>query len=79
MIRIDILLDGNWHEEALKNDYTRQILSVFTVFCNRHCIHVWSVAQLRLTLQPHGLEPARLLCPWSFPGKNTGVGCRFLL
>ena len=20
-----------------------------------------------------------LLCPWDFPGKNTGVGCRFLL
>ena len=26
-----------------------------------------------------GLEPARLLCPSSFPGKNTGVGCHFLL
>ena len=24
-------------------------------------------------------EPARLLCPWNFPGKNTGVGCHFLL
>ena len=29
-------------------------------------------------LWPHGLQPARLLCPWSFPGKNTGVGCHFL-
>ena len=28
---------------------------------------------------PHGLEPAQLLCPWVFPGKNTGVGCHFLL
>ena len=25
-------------------------------------------------LQPHGLQPARLLCPWDSPGKNTGVG-----
>ena len=25
-------------------------------------------------LRPHGLEPARLLCPWDSPGKNTGVG-----
>ena len=25
-------------------------------------------------LRPRGLEPARLLCPWDFPGKNTGVG-----
>ena len=24
-------------------------------------------------------EPAKLLCPWNFPGKNTGVGCHFLL
>ena len=23
----------------------------------------------------HGLEPPRLLCPWGFPSKNTGVGC----
>ena len=23
--------------------------------------------------------PIRLLCPWDFPGKNTGVGCHFLL
>ena len=24
-------------------------------------------------------EPARLLCPWNLPSKNTGVGCYFLL
>ena len=24
------------------------------------------------SLQPHGLQPTRLLCPWDFPGKNTG-------
>ena len=25
------------------------------------------------------LWPTRLLCPWDFPGKTTGVGCHFLL
>ena len=30
-------------------------------------------------MQLHGLGPARLLCPWDSPGKNTGVGCLFLL
>ena len=25
------------------------------------------------------MEPARLLCPWDFPGKNTQVGCHALL
>ena len=27
----------------------------------------------------HGLQPARLLCPWNSLGKNTGVGSHFLL
>ena len=31
------------------------------------------------TLRPHGLLSTRLFCPWDFPGKNTGVGCHFLL
>ena len=31
------------------------------------------------SLQPHGLQPTRLLCPWDFPGKSTGMGCHFLL
>ena len=31
------------------------------------------------SLRLHGLEPTRLLCPWDFPGKNTGVDCHFLL
>ena len=31
------------------------------------------------SLQQHKLEPTSLLCPYNFPGKNTGVGCHFLL
>ena len=31
------------------------------------------------SLWPHGLGPARLLCPWNSPGKNTGVGSCSLL
>ena len=30
-------------------------------------------------LGPCGLYPARLLCPWNSPGKNTGMGCHSLL
>ena len=31
-------------------------------------------------LKPYGLQPARLLCPWDSPGKNSpGVGCHVLL
>ena len=28
---------------------------------------------------PHGLQPTRLLHPWDFPGKSTGMGCHCLL
>ena len=31
------------------------------------------------SLQSHGLQPTRLLRPWDFPGKSTGVGCHNLL
>ena len=27
------------------------------------------------SLQPHGLQPARFLCPWNSPGKDTGESC----
>ena len=37
------------------------------------------VAKLSDSLWPDWLQPARLLCPWDFPGKDTGVGCHFLL
>ena len=43
-----------------------------------HCCCV--LCQLCRTLcDPHGLQPATLLCPWNFPGKNPGAGCHFLL
>ena len=31
------------------------------------------------SVQPHRQQPTRLPCPWDSPGKNTGVGCHFLL
>ena len=31
------------------------------------------------SVRPYGLQPARLICPWDSPGKNTGVGCHALL
>ena len=46
-------------------------------------IHAWWSRELVthscLTLQPHELKPARLLCPWDLPGLNTGVTCHSLL
>ena len=31
------------------------------------------------SVRPYRRQPIRLLCPWDSPGKNTGVGCHFLL
>ena len=45
-------------------------------FCGGLVVQLLSHVRL---LQSCGLQPARLLCPWDFPGKNTGVGCHFLL
>ena len=30
-------------------------------------------------MRPHRWQPTRLCHPWDSPGKNTGVGCHFLL
>ena len=46
-------------------------ISVFIYSC--------SVAKSYLTVCDTIDSSARLLCPWDFLGKNTGVGCRFLL
>ena len=40
--------------------------------------YVYVCSVMSDSLQPHGLQPSRLLCPWNFPGKNTGAGCHFL-
>ena len=44
------------------------------------CCSCWSVAQPCLTLlRHHGLQPARLFCPWDFPDKNIRLVCHDLL
>ena len=50
-----------------------------TIRCWRGCLHVlnlFSHVQLFATLWT---AACRLLCPWDSAGKNTGVGCHFLL
>ena len=41
---------------------------------------VHGVTQSRVShVRPHRQQPTRLPRPWHSPGKNTGVGCHFLL
>jgi len=39
----------------------------------------WSRSVVSHSVQHHRWQPTRLPCPWDSPGKNTGVGCHFLL
>ena len=52
-------------------------------FCDKlllkNCVETFSHSVMSNSLWPHGLQPARLLCPRNFPGKNMGVGCHSLL
>ena len=57
----------------------------FTTFANEEVLVFTAAAaaaksvQSCLTVRPHRRPPTRLPCPWDSPGKNTGVGCHFLL
>ena len=44
-----------------------------------HKSEKWSRSVMSNSLKSHGLQSTRLLCPWAFPGKSTGVGCHCLL
>ena len=41
----------------------------------RTVVAVQSLSHVQLFFQLPGLQPARILCPWDFPGKNPGVDC----
>ena len=62
-----------WNHNGDRNKSSSCLLEVTICCCAvrvRHCVQL---------LIFHGLQPARLLCPWDFPGKNAGVGFHFLL
>ena len=42
-------------------------------------VNKWSCSVVSDSLWSNGLYPTRLLHPWNFPGKSTGVDCHFLL
>ena len=50
---------------------------LFDTCCCCYCCEVASVVSD--SARPRRRQPTRLCCPWDSPGKNTGVGCHFLL
>ena len=53
--------------------------SSFPVFSTYPAAAAAKSLQLCPTVRPHRRQPTRLCCPWDPPGRNTGVGCHFLL
>ena len=53
----------------------------FTNRCFHRCMcgHMINHLAMSDSFWSYGLQHAKLLCPWDFPGKNTGVGCQALL
>ena len=49
-----------------------------SVICST-CAGMLSHLVMSDSVPPHGLYPDGILCPWNFPGKNTGMGCHVLL
>ncbi|XP_060252648.1 centrosome-associated protein 350 isoform X4 [Ovis aries] len=65
-------------EESSKGSHRTGAHSRLPIKSHQHC-YSWSDESLSMTQSALRTVAARLLCPWSFPGKNTRVGCRFLL
>ena len=62
----------SWHADSLPLSHLRSPYM---------CMSEWvkSLSHVRLSVSPWTVACTRLLCPWDFLGKNTGVGCHFLL
>ena len=72
-----ILYKGLEHPWILVSLGVLETISPWITRNNCVCVCVFSHFQLFVT--PWTVACQRLLCPWDFPSKNTGVGCHFLL
>ena len=74
-------IPATWHPSHLRSKSANWL----TADIHRHPHQLswsevkWSCSVVSNSLWPHELGPTRILCPWDFPGKNTGVGFHFLL
>ena len=70
------LLPFNSSKESLKKWELSFTSFTFPLHCS---LTTYVYSTVPHFMRAHGLWPNRLLCPWDFPGKNTTVGCHFLL
>ena len=68
-------LDAFWHDWTWKTLCHVKEFGLIATVTAAKCVR--SVLSDSLWLRE--LQPAKLLCSWKFPGRNSGVGCCFLL
>ena len=61
------------------SDFSLQSLQRITLYCSKSLRYSVLCSVKSNSLPSCELQSTRLLCSWGFPGKNTGVGCHFLL
>ena len=74
-IQRDFLKKKSWPSQLLLRERSVQIHLSHLILESESA----SCSVVSDSLRPHGLQPARLLSPWTSPDKNTGVGCHVLL
>ena len=71
-------IDGSPPGSSVPEILQARILEWVTISFPNAFMHAKSLESCP-TLRPHGQQPIRFLCPQDSLGKNTGVGCHFLL
>ena len=61
------------------NCFTELCYFLSNLNMNQPCCCCCVASVVSDSVRPHRRQPTRLPCPWDSPGKNTGVGCHFLL
>ena len=90
LIYISLCFADLWHQFFLFFVFFTRFNNVIeflylkaTFFSKHSSIHILVAAAKSLqscpAVRPHRRQPTRLPRPWDSPGKNTGVGCHFLL
>ena len=73
-------IDGSPPGSSVPGILQARTLEWIAIYFSNACRHACKVTSVVSdSVQPHRWQPTRLPSPWDSPGKNTGVGCHFLL
>ena len=72
-------IDGSPSGSSVPGILQARILEWLAISFSNACMHAKSLQSCPTLCDLMDQQPTRLLCPWDSPGKNTGVGCHFLL